>query len=195
MASDRPSAGSHLATSWTQAGQLPTVLRRLHAPCEHASWPPWCLPVISFGVIRLRAGCTRARRTIGTPSPRGLRSFTPLASNHGAAHPPTRRASPFAGALRLPAPSGQVSGVGERPGPEGPQTQRRRSHHRNQHSGTLRRRAARGHGEGFWTRIGTAFQNQDGSWNLRFDYLPTAPGVTIQMRPVRNAAEAHEGAH
>jgi hypothetical protein len=48
--------------------------------------------------------------------------------------------------------------------------------------------------KGFWTRIGTAFQNQDGSWNLRFDYLPTAPGVTIQMRPVRNAAEAHEGA-
>jgi hypothetical protein len=25
---------------------------------------------------------------------------------------------------------------------------------------------------GFWTRIGTAFQNQDGSRNLRFDYLP-----------------------
>ena len=24
----------------------------------------------------------------------------------------------------------------------------------------------------FWTRIGTAFQNKDGSWNLRFDYLP-----------------------
>lgn len=38
---------------------------------------------------------------------------------------------------------------------------------------------------GFWTRIGTAFQNQDGSWNLRFDYLPTDRTVTIQMRPVR----------
>lgn len=43
--------------------------------------------------------------------------------------------------------------------------------------------------KGFWTRIGTAFQNQDGSWNLRFDYLPTAPGVTIQMRPPRPSDE------
>jgi hypothetical protein len=38
--------------------------------------------------------------------------------------------------------------------------------------------------KGFWTRIGTAFQNQDGSWNLRFDYLPTDPFATVQMRPV-----------
>jgi len=45
--------------------------------------------------------------------------------------------------------------------------------------------------KGFWTRIGTAFQNQDGSWNLRFDYLPTAPGVTIQMRPAK--AADHDG--
>lgn len=44
--------------------------------------------------------------------------------------------------------------------------------------------------KGFWTRIGTAFQNQDGSWNLRFDYLPTDRTVTIQMRPVRNADES-----
>lgn len=47
--------------------------------------------------------------------------------------------------------------------------------------------------KGFWTRIGTAFQNQDGSWNLRFDYLPTNPTGTVQMRPVRNADEAGEG--
>ena len=45
---------------------------------------------------------------------------------------------------------------------------------------------------GFWTRIGTAFQNQDGSWNLRFDYLPTNPSVTIQMRPVRSGDDAAE---
>ena len=44
--------------------------------------------------------------------------------------------------------------------------------------------------KGFWTRIGTAFQNQDGSWNLRFDYVPTDPGVTIQMRVVRAQEEA-----
>jgi hypothetical protein len=47
--------------------------------------------------------------------------------------------------------------------------------------------------KGFWTRIGTAFQNQDGSWNLRFDYLPTDRGVTIQLRPLRSAEEAGEG--
>jgi hypothetical protein len=39
--------------------------------------------------------------------------------------------------------------------------------------------------KGFWTRIGTAFRNQEGSWNLRFDYLPTDPGATVQMRPPR----------
>jgi len=43
--------------------------------------------------------------------------------------------------------------------------------------------------KGFWTRIGTAFQNQDSSWNLRFDYLPTDPTATVQMRPVASAQE------
>ena len=46
--------------------------------------------------------------------------------------------------------------------------------------------------KGFWTRIGTAFQNHDGSWNLRFDYLPTNPAVTVQMRPVRSGEDAGE---
>jgi hypothetical protein len=36
--------------------------------------------------------------------------------------------------------------------------------------------------QNFWTRIGTAFENKDGSWNLLFDYLPTNPDTTIQMR-------------
>jgi hypothetical protein len=48
--------------------------------------------------------------------------------------------------------------------------------------------------KGFWTRIGTAFQNQDGSWNLRFDYVPTDPSMTIQMRAIRTADEAAESA-
>ena len=43
--------------------------------------------------------------------------------------------------------------------------------------------------KGFWTRIGTAFENQDGSWNLRFDYVPTDPFATVQMRPVTSAQE------
>jgi hypothetical protein len=48
--------------------------------------------------------------------------------------------------------------------------------------------------KGFWTRIGTAFQNQDGSWNLRFDYLPTDRTATVQMRPVKSREEAAGGA-
>jgi hypothetical protein len=35
----------------------------------------------------------------------------------------------------------------------------------------------------FWTRIGVAFENRDGSWNLRFDFVPTRMGeTTIQLR-------------
>jgi hypothetical protein len=33
-----------------------------------------------------------------------------------------------------------------------------------------------------WTQIGVAFENRDGSWNLRFEYLPTRPETTIQLR-------------
>ena len=37
----------------------------------------------------------------------------------------------------------------------------------------------------FWTRIGTAFENRDGSWNLLFDFLPThAERTTIQLRDI-----------
>src|ERR1019366_166224 len=36
---------------------------------------------------------------------------------------------------------------------------------------------------GFWTRIGVAFENRDGSWTLRFDYLPARMSdTTIQLR-------------
>ena len=35
----------------------------------------------------------------------------------------------------------------------------------------------------FWTKIGVAFQNKDGSYNLRFEYLPTdLANTTIQFR-------------
>jgi hypothetical protein len=35
----------------------------------------------------------------------------------------------------------------------------------------------------YWTRIGVAFENRDGSWNLRFDFLPARPGeTTVQLR-------------
>jgi hypothetical protein len=37
--------------------------------------------------------------------------------------------------------------------------------------------------KGYWTKIGVAFENKDGSWNLRFDYLPSRMAdTTIQMR-------------
>ena len=41
----------------------------------------------------------------------------------------------------------------------------------------------------YWTRIGTAFENKDGSWNLLFDFFPTSPQTTIQMRVPKEDAE------
>ena len=42
----------------------------------------------------------------------------------------------------------------------------------------------------WWTKIGVAFQNKDGSWNLRFDFLPARmTDTTIQLREV-DAKEA-----
>ena len=36
-----------------------------------------------------------------------------------------------------------------------------------------------------WTKIGVAFPNKDGSWNLRFDYLPARlADTTIQLRDI-----------
>jgi hypothetical protein len=44
----------------------------------------------------------------------------------------------------------------------------------------------RGEGEEkktFWTRIGVAFENRDGSYNLRFDFLPARlETTTVQLR-------------
>ena len=34
----------------------------------------------------------------------------------------------------------------------------------------------------WWTRVGVAFENADGSFNLRFDFLPTDPKTTLQLR-------------
>ena len=49
----------------------------------------------------------------------------------------------------------------------------------------------------YWTRIGVAYENKDGSWNLRFDFLPTDPETTIQLRDFKNedaGAERGNGA-
>jgi hypothetical protein len=39
--------------------------------------------------------------------------------------------------------------------------------------------------QSFWTRIGVAFQNSDGSLNCLFNFLPTDPQTTIQIREPR----------
>jgi hypothetical protein len=38
----------------------------------------------------------------------------------------------------------------------------------------------RGEGKSFWTRVGIGFVNQDGSWNLKLDAIPT--NGTLQVR-------------
>ena len=45
----------------------------------------------------------------------------------------------------------------------------------------------------FWTRIGVAFENRDGSWNLRFDYFPTNPATTVQLRDIDARDERDDG--
>lgn len=38
----------------------------------------------------------------------------------------------------------------------------------------------------FWTRVGVAYENSDGSYNLRFDYFPAdLSTTTIQLRDFR----------
>jgi hypothetical protein len=45
----------------------------------------------------------------------------------------------------------------------------------------------------FWTRIGVAFENRDGSWNLRFDYFPTNAATTVQLRDIEAREERDDG--
>ena len=42
----------------------------------------------------------------------------------------------------------------------------------------------------FWTRIGAAFENKDGSFNIRLDFVPTSPDTTLQAREPRPMDEA-----
>ena len=45
-----------------------------------------------------------------------------------------------------------------------------------------------------WTTIGVAFENSDGSFNLRFDYLPTDPAnTTMQLRDFDERTEDQPG--
>lgn len=44
----------------------------------------------------------------------------------------------------------------------------------------------------FWTRIGVAFENRDGSWFLKFDYIPIRPEIKLQLREPREPRERDE---
>jgi hypothetical protein len=56
-------------------------------------------------------------------------------------------------------------------------------------------RSADDHTKTWWTKIGVAFPNKDGSYNLRFDYLPARlSDTTIQLREIapKEAAQPSE---
>lgn len=39
-------------------------------------------------------------------------------------------------------------------------------------------------GKSYWTRIGVAVENRDGSFNLIFNFLPSDPQTRLQMRDI-----------
>lgn len=41
----------------------------------------------------------------------------------------------------------------------------------------------------FWTKIGVSFLNDDGSENLSFDFYPTDPNMTVQLREPKRSDE------
>jgi len=54
----------------------------------------------------------------------------------------------------------------------------------------IRRLTAPPQSPSYWTRIGTAYKNRDGSLNLRFNYLPAdLASTTIQVREPRAKAD------
>lgn len=46
----------------------------------------------------------------------------------------------------------------------------------------IKKKEVNGEEKAFWTRIGVAFPSEDGSINCKFDYLPIAENITIQIR-------------
>ena len=42
-----------------------------------------------------------------------------------------------------------------------------------------------GQEKAWWTKIGVAFENKDGSLNLKLDFFPTSGETTIQIREQR----------
>ncbi len=49
----------------------------------------------------------------------------------------------------------------------------------------VERKAAGGETKTWWTRVGVAFENSDGSFNLLFDFVPTdMQHTTLQLRDI-----------
>jgi len=47
----------------------------------------------------------------------------------------------------------------------------------------------------YWTRIGVAFENRDGSYNLRFDFIPARlDTTTVQLRDFEPKDREKDGA-
>ena len=47
----------------------------------------------------------------------------------------------------------------------------------------------------YWTRIGVAFENRDGSYNLRFDFIPARlDSTTVQLRDFEPKDREKDGA-
>lgn len=59
-----------------------------------------------------------------------------------------------------------------------------RAPQRKQIVGAVEWTTADGEKKTHWTRIGVAFPNRDGSWNLLFDYFPRDTSTTIQVRAI-----------
>jgi hypothetical protein len=44
----------------------------------------------------------------------------------------------------------------------------------------------------FWTRIGAAWENRDGSVNVKLDFLPASMETTLQIRDPRPSEDSDE---
>lgn len=50
-------------------------------------------------------------------------------------------------------------------------------------------------GKSMWTRVGTAFENADGSWNIRLSALPVAGGRLNMRDPLVRTEEERQERH
>ena len=64
--------------------------------------------------------------------------------------------------------------------PQPPQTETKTSNHPDGAVYGIVERP--GHEKGFWSRIGVAFKNRDGSINLKLDFFPRDPTTGLQIR-------------